>query len=239
MERSLKLLGLLIALSFGHKSYAQTAPLGSVQGQGSMSSTPKGMMSEVKKPEKAVVGNTYWDENWVPGKVTFANGQILNDSPLRYDIQEDMIELKLDDKLMGIRGKNVKSFTAYNGNNQTYEVYVNASRYKEDEVTKAGFFKVLAEGDWALLEQMEVVFVKPNYNPVLGVGNEEPKYLKKIKLFIARGSNVFEVPNSKSKFLKEVNYPNEDLASFMKENDLSVKDTKDVKSIVEFLNTRS
>lgn len=239
MKVFLNVLGLAIAMNITCTGYSQTAPLGSVQGQGAMNSVPRGVMNEIKKPERAVIGNTYWDENWAPGDITFADGQVLANASLRYDIQEDMIELKIDNKLMGIRGKNVKSFTAYSGSKQAYEVYINASQYKEDEITKAGFFKVLAEGEWLLLEKMEVTYVKPNYNPVLGVGNEEPKYSKKTELFVAHGPDVFEVPNSKSKFLKEVNYPNEDLASFMKENDLSVKNTKDVKSIVEFLNTRS
>lgn len=210
--------------------------MGSQQGQAAISVGAQGMMSEIKRPERGIDGNTYLDEIWMPGKIDFISGQVLENKPMRYDILMDQVEVNLDGVLRGVSGKNVKSFSLFNKEKMSYDVFVNGNQYQLAGTKLTGFFKVISSGEWSLLEKTEVVYIKPTYNAALDVGAQEGKYVKKSKFYMAQETSVFLVAKNKKEFLKSFNEKSEDVAAFIKQEDLSIKRTEDLERIADFLN---
>ena len=230
------LLVVSLLVSIGYQVSAQTTTLGTAQGGDYMNNAAFGVLSELKRPERAATGSTYIDDNWVPGKIELTNGHVLADILIRYDISLNQIEVKIDGVVRGVRGENAKSFTVFNPTTQANDVYVNASAYQVAGGKPAGFFKVVTTGEWSLLEKAVVTLEKPSYNPVLDVGEEEPKYVKSSTLYIAQNNSVTPVPKSKKVFLESLNEQSDGVAAYMKKMSLSLKKTADIKLIVDFLN---
>lgn len=197
-----------------------------------------GVIQEIKPPVREIQGSTYLDDQWMPGKIEFKNGNVLEDILLRYDISMDQIEVKIDGVLKGVSGKNAKSFTIFNPLSQSNDYYINANMYQEAGNKHSGFFKVFSLGEWSLLEKTIVTFEEANYNPVLDVGNEEPSYVKSSTLYMAHNNSIVVVSKSKKKFLEFLNEHSEATAAYMKEKSLSIKETSDIKLIVDFLNKK-
>jgi hypothetical protein len=230
--------GLSLLFIFACQVSAQITVLGSTQGEGYMNNTVRGVMTEIKPPVREATGSTYINDNWLPGKINLTNGQVIDDVLIRYDIEVDQIEVKIDGTLKGVSGKNIKSLTLLNLTTQSNELYISGNGLMENGNKQTGLFKVITDGAWSLLEKIEVNFVKPSYNPVLDVGEEEPQYVKSSALYIAQGPTIFKVSKKKKKFLESFNEQSDSVSAYMKKMKLSIKDTDDIKLIVEFLNKK-
>lgn len=234
------LLVVSLLVNIGYQAFGQVTVGGLQRNSLDVNNTARGMMVEIKAPEKEAIGSTYIDDNWVPGKIEFANGQVLEeDFLLRYDISMDQIEVKIDGGVKGVKGHNLKSFAIFNPTIQGYDLYINASTYQEAGVKHTGFFKVITAGEWSLLEKTTVTLEKPSYNPVLDVGEEEPKYVKHNTMYMAQNNSTILVSKNKKDFLHAFGDQAETLASYMKEEKLSLKKIEDLQQIVGFLNKKS
>lgn len=200
---------------------------------------PQGVIMELKPPVREAVGSTYVEDSWLIGKIDLANGQVINGYPMRYDILTDQVEVRIDGELRGVQGKNVKSLTLFYEQTQSKDIFVNGRYCKETVNESPGFYKVISNGEWSLLEKLEVDYEEPNYNPVLGVGNQEGRYVRKNKLYITNGKTIIPVVQKKGKFLESLGEQSSKVSAFMKKENLSLNHEGDVKLIVEFLNTES
>jgi hypothetical protein len=195
-------------------------------------------MSEIKPPVREIMGSPYMDDNWMSGRIDLINGQVIEYELMRYDVLADQIEVKIEGRLNGVKGQNVKSLTLFNEATQTKVELVSGRNFHEKGVEHTGLLKVVTSGEWSLLEKTEVKLVEPSYNPVLGVGEVYPKHVKSSTLFIARDSSIVVVPKSKKRFIESFNEQSGVVADYMKEENLSPKEIADVKLIVDFLNKK-
>ena len=233
------LLVVSLLLSIAYQAFGQVTVGGLQRASIDMNMRPGGVINTFPPPVREAIGSTYIDDNWLPGKIDLTNGQVIEDVLIRYDIETDRVEVRVNDELKGVKGENVKSFTVFNASTQSNDVFVNGRGYQREGNAHDGFFKLIRGGEWSLLEKTEVEFVKSTYNPVLGVGEEAPKYVKSKTLFVAAGASIFVVTKNKKKFLESLNDQSDKVSEYMKKMSLSLKDTEDIKLIVDFLNKRA
>lgn len=227
---------LIIVLTWAAlNAYAQVTVNGLQQSQGlDANNRAYGYLTEIKAPEKAVTGTTYLNDNWLTGSVEMTNGLTMKDLSMRYDILTDNIEVNVNGKLSVIRGQEARSIVLIDPGTKSGYVLINGGLYEKEGVRQTGFFRVVMNGNWSLLEKIEVVYEAPNYNQALGTGNQAGNYAQKSTFYIAQGTSVFQVVKNNKKFM--ASFPDQRVAKFIKEEHLSLKQLDHLELIVDFLN---
>jgi len=148
---------------------------------------------------------------------------------LRYNIHEDQMEFVKDDNIYYLKketGRRVRF-----ADNTTYEVYgLNG---------KPQFFLVHVGGKNSLLARQIVRFIKAR-EATSGYDTGKPADYKRRKdelYMILDDKGVVKVPTKKKDFYKAFGANSASVKSYMKKNKLGYKKEKDLKKIVQYLNT--
>ncbi len=205
-----------------------------------MNTRAGGFVTEIKKNNTEVRGNTYLAEEWKSATLSLIDGTVITDKLMRYDILMNQFEIKIEGQLKGIQGFNVTSFVIYNEFTQGVDQYINAKQYSLEGAKLIGFFKVTNIDKWSFLTKTDVELKKANYNAILDVGEEDPEYVKSSKFFISNGQSLIPVvSNNKKKFADSFGDKSDQVLQFLKDKKLSLKEEIDMRTLVNFLNTQS
>jgi hypothetical protein len=121
------------------------------------------------------------------------------------------------------------------------QTFVGTQRYGGTQVGVAGLFEVLVKNDTetTLLKYYFLEVKTASYNAALDMGNNETKYVVKEKYFLSKNGKLVEVSPSKKKFLESFTGENRtQIESFLKENNVKLKDQEDIVLVCNFLNDR-
>jgi hypothetical protein len=202
-----------------------------------MNTRPGGFITELKKSSNDVKGDTYLNKDWLPATITLIDETVLPDKLIKYNLKEDYFEIRMDNTIKAINGRNVKSFVIANELTQGLDMYVQGKDFLFNGVRLNGFLKTSPPNKWSLLVKTDAVLKPSNYNPVLDIGEEESEYIKTRRLFIAEGNSVFEVnQKSKKKFSQLFDENSEKVFFFLEKNKISLKEESGLRSLIDFLN---
>lgn len=172
-------------------------------------------------PEAKVVGDTYLNPGWqICSILLYENNKLLEGYRVRYDIQSDALEISARNGVRMLKGSNVKSFVWVDEVTGSPSYFVNG---KELSKSFNGFFKVLVDGQRPLFERVDLDVKKADYNIQLNVGSLDDKILKKVKYYTKENGELVELPASRKKLLHFFADRDDEMESFMKENNLTPK----------------
>ncbi|HPM31526.1 MAG TPA: hypothetical protein PLJ60_14415 [Chryseolinea sp.] len=219
--------------------FAQST-LGGVDSKGmDMNAKPLGYVREIKADAKEVEGTVYLNEEWTIGKIEFVNGSILDNKFIRYNIQSNFFEIKLDaGKVGGSEGRNVKSFELLNSATQEYDKFINSSDFNAGGTKLLGFMREIEIGELSLYAKTDIKLIKANYVAALDMGKEEDAFSKRNVFYIVKNKELIEVVPNKKQFAANFPELEPEILSFIKEENLSLKKEKDLLSLVVFLNNK-
>lgn len=173
-----------------------------------------------------IAGSPYYSDGFVNSILSLLNG----DSallPLRYDLFQDEIEFKKDDKIYWLYKKDIKTIIYEN------EVLV-VSAVNED-TSKLGYFFLENPGKYALYVKKSVAY-KP-YTPPKPYGDPVPERFEKVAdVFYLKKEDMPALSFRTKKALSGILIDNKAALDYIKNEKIKVDDPDDLQKLFNFLN---
>ena len=148
------------------------------------------------------------------------------------------IEFNTPEGIKVISGTLIKSFTLQKPN-QLPKTYISTLEFVDNyDKIKPSFFEILVDGKIKLLEYVKVNIVKPDYVEAFNVGSKDIKITKDRQFFITKGGEVLKLNTNKKEILELMTDKKAAVETFIKQNNLSVKDRVDLLQIFSFYNNK-
>jgi hypothetical protein len=240
------LLRILVLLTFASKCYAQAVVPPNVRASNTLDRLKESrdlstadMLYGIPLPEGNTIGDTYLDTHWKDASILlYESEKLIEGFPIRYDIMTDGVEVKTKKGIKVVQGVKIKSFVWVDSVTKAPDYFVNAKDFKdENNVPYRGFFQVLIEGSLPLFQKTKLDIKKADYNIQFNVGSQDDKILKKNEFYTLKGKQVVELPSSKKKIVALFDDKSEAMEVFIKENDLAITKSDQLKIIFEHYNS--
>jgi len=232
--KSIKVL-IVIALLYSQPTFAQNlAP--QARRMPNVSDLFNGM--PFARPESEIVGEIYIDSNWSLTSVEL----IEVEKPLewfltRYNIQSDEMEIKSPTGIKVLKWSRIKQFQVKDSPSANVSrKFIKGSGFKKDGVPLDGFMELLVDGQHPLLKEYHLIVKNPDYNPALNSGSRDTQIIKGTNYFYSIKGDLQKIPGSK-KFIASLGNQSGEVSNFIKTNNLSLKNEKDVIRIFRYYNS--
>jgi hypothetical protein len=193
------------------------------------------MLMGRKIPDEGTKGDYYLNPHWQDGFITLKTGQTFQKYPLKYDIENDMLEIKASNEVKILRGERVASFTWLETDRQQETQYINSHEYKLEGTPLIGFFELVVDGQVQLLCKTIAVVKDPTYVEGFDVGKRYSEITKKEVYYLSDESKVLTEIKSKKDVLEFMGDEG-GVKQYMKAQKLGVSDKEDLAIIATFIN---
>jgi hypothetical protein len=189
----------------------------------------------VAPPE--VEGSSYLNEEWVTGNIEIKKNTLLENLPIRYDLENQTLEIKYDGQVKICPLDRIQNFSYLNFGGNQFK-YFNTS-----EVNNIGFdlpkgiCRILVDGNATLIKYIYAEKIKSNYNMALAIGDPNHKVVVKETPYAIVNDHVYEVKNSLKRNSEIFGDKSGKIKAYSKENSLNFKDESDLTQIFEYFNT--
>ena len=195
---------------------------------------PAGIIAVKELPPAKIVGSNYLTDYWNLGTVYMKDDLVIENYPLKYDIENQRIEIKTeqDVKVLSIdRIKTIKWMDQEKGD----RTLINADSYSENDVPLIGMFEVLHFGDkYQLYSKTDLSVKKAYYNQALDAGTRDDEILRKESLWLSNGTRIF--PMTGKKDLLDFCGDNADaVKSYMKSEKLTHRNQAHIVMVLAYL----
>ncbi|GAB3171716.1 hypothetical protein GCM10027291_25330 [Telluribacter humicola] len=212
-----------------------------------MSLHPAGVIWAVASSSKGeVLGETYHDSVWAKGNIKFYKSiQPVGGEPvdsilglaLRYNVHFNELEVMLNSykDIKSIEGARIKNFSLEKDGRSV--LFVNTQEFKSEKPTK-GFYEVLVPGKVQLLHNQRTTVRKPTYNAALDVGDKNERIALNSDYYVLRGGTINKLNLNKKGLLQAMGDQSEEMSSFLKANELDLKNRADLIRVFEYYNSK-
>jgi hypothetical protein len=196
-----------------------------------------------------VLGSYYLDPDWslatvrfYPKTISTPKGSVkldsLTDVQIKITLYGNDVEFNTPEGVKVISGTLIKSFTLQKPN-QLPKNYVSTLEFVDNfDKIKPSFFELLVDGKVKLLEFTRVNIQKPDYVEAFNTGSKDIKITKDKQFFISQGKEVLKFNTNKKEILELMSDKKAEVETFIKQNNLSLKDRVDLLQIFKFYNQR-
>lgn len=178
-------------------------------------------------------GQYFINEEWLDGKVILKDGKTVEGYPLRYDLENNRLEVKLDDAIHPLELKQIKSFEWYHPESKLISLYVNAFDYKLDGVPLVGVYEVLYDGPVKLFSKKDVNVYNSSYVTGYNSIRMRESASKEHDFFFAKGNEVFKVEKSYKENLHVFEPHGSEIGHFIKKQKLKMKKPEDLVAVIQ------
>ncbi len=193
------------------------------------------MEFDTRSPE--IKGSYYLFNDWQKGDFILNSGASIKDHWLNYDVEYDLIEVKLDTEVKVVPLTMLMEF--YTTNSQKDKQFFRPcdNYFYDQNVPMVGICEVLDSNYYGLIAKFETDIRESTYIPALHMGEMDDEIVVIRKLFVTKGNQATGIPKKKQNFIQL--YPHmTDLNSFLKEHRLNHKNEEDLLIILNFLNDK-
>ncbi len=195
-----------------------------------------GLMETKSLPPATIEGNYYMQDSWQVGDVMLTDGETLQQTPLKYDLEHNIMEIYTKRGVKIIYSDKINQFSWVNRSGLTQR-YVNTDRFESEEKMQSGFFEIITEGKYTLVSKNNIEYVEPNYSEIHDAGNKNGRYVHSEGYYYIISLFSHKLPKGKKSFLKIFGTEASEIASYMKENKFGHKDRYHLRKIFEFYNS--
>lgn len=228
-------LSFLFLIAFLNPSFSQ---IENVQGRLLRPTFPGGVVELSQLPmANDTEGSHYLYESWNLGSVALKNGSSIKNTPLKYDLYQNYLELSTERGVKVIYSENISFFEWLNTLAQK-EIYYNVNEFQLEDDELAGFFEIIMDGALILSSYKDVQYAAPHYNQALDAGNEHGRFILKEEFYyIDQENNAIELPKKKKKFYLIFQDNAQQIEEFIKSTRFSIKHREDLRKIFIYNNT--
>lgn len=180
-------------------------------------------------------GTLYWNPEWAKGTVKLKNGGKVDAFPMRFDLMGQGLEIFLGSETKLLPGSMIEEFYL-EGPLGGLHHFVNLSPYFGFQGFSDGFFEVMIEDDWTLLQKAEIEILKPNYVVALDAGNMNQSIIRKDVYYLFHDGELVRIPKQKKKAIRVLGDYVEDIEARVKAQKLNLKQEASLRKLVLALN---
>ena len=176
----------------------------------------------------------YIDEQWHEGNFHLVTDHEFENYPLKYDVKNNILEIKIDKEIKVLELYKVKEFswTDISGSEQRF---INLNT-KAKNTKLYGVAQILSDGKAKLVKTYEYL-PKPETDVKYGAYTVIDHNYVHEELYLMEGEKVLRINNNKRRFMKFFESYSPDIMSFVKSNSLKINKLPDLKTIIEYYNT--
>ena len=190
------------------------------------------------RPESKIAGDIYIDSTWSSTSIELSEAE----KPLewyltRYNIQADEIEIKTSAGIKVLKWNRIRQFQVRDSASMdTYRKFIKGSGFKKDGVPLDSFMELLVDGPRPLVKEYNLIVKNPDYNPALNSGSRDTKIIKDTNYYYSINGELEKIPGMK-KFIASLGNQSNEVGSFIKTNNLSLKNERDIIQIFRLYNS--
>ncbi|MEP5612972.1 MAG: hypothetical protein ABJP45_12025 [Cyclobacteriaceae bacterium] len=189
-----------------------------------------------KNSKSEMEGTFYLDDEWREGDVLLTNELLIEDYPLKFDLQYNMLEFKFGDDIKVCPAHRIAKFS-WRGADTQLRQFVNCKDFEfNDDVRLTGFFEVLydQEGSAKLLAKTNYDIAEPTYNVALDVGEKNSRIVKSDEYYLVVEKVAVPFTKSKAGNLALFQENEGNLKKYLKSNKLKFSKKEDLIQIVKY-----
>jgi hypothetical protein len=180
------------------------------------------------------VNSYYIDEEWHKGKFLLTSGHVFENYPVKYDLKNNILEIKLSDEIKIMDVYRIKEFS-WTDNAGRDQRFINLN-IKAKNTKLYGVGQVLLEGNAKLIKIYKYI-PKPENDVKYGAYSViDHNYIHE-DLYLMEGEKILLVNGNRKKFIKFFNNYSSNIMSFVKSNKLKINRLSDLKQIIEYYNS--
>jgi len=197
---------------------------------------PGEVLMEFDNRSPQIEGSFYLFDVWQKGEFTLNSGASISEQWLNYDVEYDLLEVKLDNEVKIVPLLMLKAFYL-NVPAQENTFYRPCDNYfYEVKVPMAGLCEVIESNYYGLILRFMTDIKESTYIPALDMGNKKDELIIQKKLYLTTGDIAIEIPQKKQSFIQLYPDRSNDLTTFMKGQKLNHRNESDLLIILNFLN---
>jgi hypothetical protein len=199
------------------------------------STNPGEVLVEFDNRSAEIKGSYYLFNEWQGGDLILNSGASINEQLLNYDVEYDLLEVKLADEVKIVPLSMLREFYIL-GKNDNKMLFLPCENYFYDQkIPMVGMCEVIDSNYYGLISRFDIDIKESTYIPAFDMGNREDELIVTKKLYLTKANKAIEIPKKKQSFIQL--YPDRtDLSSFIKEHKLNPKNKDDLLIILDFLN---
>ena len=180
---------------------------------------PGRMINEIPYSKGEMKGSYHYWEQWLPGVINLKDNGQVEDLKLKYDLKNQVIEVKSSAGVYTIDPGHVKNFVVYEGTDTM--VFPSAKKYLPGT---RGIVKVIySDPQFSVFLKPEIKIKESTYNPALDIGERGDEYLQYEKAFLVENKKPKEFNRNLSGIQKALPNCSRDLKKYVKANNLNIK----------------
>ena len=177
-------------------------------------------------------GSPYENDEFLPGKAVSKN---LNNSKtflLRYNIYNDVLEIKDDKNLIGLI-KSANIYATIKGTEYHYEDFI-----ADNNMAKKGYFILLSKGENVSLflrktkQYKEPIQAKTSFHK-----NEPAAFIDSESFYFKKDNVMSSLSQNKKKILQQFPEKEDELNSYLKKEKINLKSEKDLIQLFSYLDS--
>ncbi|GEM_PF-1125118 len=160
------------------------------------------VIEEFKTKQRQSASNEFYlNESWQSGRISLKNGLKIESYPLKFDVFNQQVEIKVDDKVKVCPSHLINDFAMLNLEDNDSIKFVNTLNFEfQDNVPLTGFFQLIYENNYSLIAYYQVLIQQPNYVEALDIGSKQEKKVKREEYFIVDKNRILcELPSHSKK----------------------------------------
>lgn len=187
-------------------------------------------------PPATVEGNFYIENTWQVGDIMLKDGKILKQTPIKYDLEHNTMEIYTKQGVKTLYSDKIKQFSWVNTTGLTQN-YINVDIFDSNDDITAGFFEIIVLGKYTLVKKNGVEYIESNYSEIHDAGNRNGRYAHTEKYYYITGNEVNKLPKGKKAFMEIFDTKRSEITTFMKENKFGHKEQYHLRKIFEYYNS--
>lgn len=178
-----------------------------------------------------VIGSPYLFEDFEEGTITLADGKNTANLQLNFNIYENRVEFSDAGGIIAVDNEMVDRFVFNHSGNEM----IFSKGYSSRRLDRNDYVHVLFDGPVKLLKKYEVSF-QENV-ATYGTATQKDEYISNERYFIHEDGETNRLRNlSERQVLRTLNDHQDELESFIDENNLDTEDTDDLVVLLQYYN---
>ena len=181
--------------------------------------------------QTGIKGSGYLHEDWVLADVVMAGDRkIFRDLMVKVDVQHNLLEIQYNDEIKLLNASQTLSFTV----KPDKDTFLTRNALEPD--LPEGFYKLLYNGEAALLIHYLTDIKRANYNVALDVGSKDDEIIIVNQYYVILEGELLQVENTRKKLIKQFD-SNRQVSNYIRDMKVNPKNEEDLINLVKYINT--
>lgn len=192
--------------------------------------------TEIPIAQPSWVGSSYWSEAWQPATLYLKNKSIIENMPVRLEIEHGNVEVNYNGALHFLDWNKLDQVTFSDANGVIWLVR-NAHEYKVKDKTLSGIVQVLLnDSTCGIIRNYFIKIMPATYNVAVDVGSKDNRKIQKQKTYLRNNNGDWvEAPLSVKKIMRLLNVSKADQNKIRESKNYNLQRDSDLIELLQLI----